>query len=486
MIDELELSLKDMIMKILLRWRLIVISALIVGILAGMCGAFLERNKAIEAAIPKKEISLDEQVQALKAQLTKGDAYMVKVAVELNKYYIARQTYLTDYLQNSIRMQVDAGNVPTMKKMYQIYSDTLSEEVWNTVAKAYAWELDDTELYSLICSELELPEADMYAKELVIISQSTDGSFTVSVIANDEKQCEEIINVIDKKIEADYKEMKSIYGEFKVVELEESFQHEYNKTILTEQETVKGEFLKIKSKIPTLDDYFFEAQNKYYNILLSGYDENAVIEESEEVYAEESTEEVIVETELINKKYAILGAAAGFVMSIGYVAVMYIFSAKLRKKDDLQFVFGIPNVVSVRKQNPNKKFLVFIDKFIYWIFNGKETDEEKNAVDHVVANIKMVAQKKQMKNIYLVGTCDLPSVEEFREEVVAKIGSDLNVECGQFNEKRIDNLEKMIKSDVVFMFEETGLSKNKNIKRVVDVCQLNEINIGGSIIFDTY
>ena len=482
MIDELELSLKDMMMKLMFRWRTVVASVIIVGLLFGGVGAWIESKTKKDSTSKEISSSITEQVSTLKARMTETDVYAVELAADMNDYYQEKQNYLSNYIKNSILMNVDPNRVPTLEKMYQIQSKVLEEEKWNSIAKAYAWSLDSTELYGRVCETLKLPNSDEFAKEIISISQVTDGAFVVNIVALTEEEIQKVIEIVDQIIGENYKDIVDAYGEFTVVELESNFQHKANAAILTKQETVKTSFLEIKGKIPALDNFFNETQLRYYSILLSGYEEDVEQEQMSQVNTGNETGK----REIISKKYTIIGAIVGLVASVMFIIVTYIFSTKLRKKDDLQLIYAIPTLISIRSLRPNKRILTCVDKFIYTIFNGKETEEEKNALESIVTNIKIIANKKQIEKIYLVGTYNCSLIEKIMEETKHILEKDLNIEYGQFNEKNVGNLEKMLEADMIFMFEATGLSKNKNIQRILDISQLHSINIGGSVIFDTY
>ena len=475
--DELELSIKDLFLKILLRWRLIIVCMLIGGVTFGVLGAW--KNTKIQVVEEVETIDqLNQKKENLENQLTEADKVSVIVAVAENNSYQEQAKYLEEYLDNSILMKINSNAVPTMKQMYQIVTNSMSAEECNAIARAYAWEIDSTETYNKIIQELNLNPNLEYAKELIKISEVVGGVFTVSVSAVSTEQCQQIFNIIEEQVAISHQEIKAVYKPFDFIAPKVKYSYEISDAVLTKQRSARTTFLGINGKVQMLDDNFNQEQLSYYNTLLKL--EKGVTEIE---YREDSLE-TLTKTSLINKKFILVGALVGMLFPCFFVTVKYVFSSKLRKKDDLELVLGIPTIAVICNQKSQKKFLNIVDRLIYMVFNGRKLQE--NNIESICVNIKKIAQRNNYKKVYLVGTHQTVEIEAIKVEICEFLKNDLEMKNGSFNENDVRKFEELVDSDMVILFEETGFSSHTNIQRVIDMCDLHKIAVGGSVVFESY
>ena len=472
MVDQLELSLKDLFLKILLKWRLILVCMVAVGMMFGLLGAY--KNSLLNAshAAPEThdEESLETQAEYYKNWLSQAESEHVEIAVETYYSYIQQANTMYDYINESIFMKLKAYEVPTMQKMYQVTVANSDSQNSNTIARAYVWELDSTDVYEAIAEELEEISTVRCAKELVKFSDVQDGTFSVTIIATDKEQCEQIFEIVDGRIAKFHSSLKKAYGDFTFLDLNEKFSYQADPDMITKQQKVQDTYLALEGYKNALDDNFSEDQYAYYNTLIAL--------QADEAVEEEVVEEVPVTISLINKKYILVGLVLGIMAGCGLAAVMYVFSSKLRKTDDMEIVYGIPTLAAIKTQSSKKKILGCIDKVIYRIFNGKNNAE--NEVEDICINIKMIAKKNNATKIYLVSSSKNDSIATLQQSICEKLSSEFEVKSGELV------LEDMLNAELLIQFEQTGVSKNENIQRIIDLAKIHSIQIGGSVIFETY
>lgn len=470
MVDQLEISLKDLLLKVLLKWRLILASMLVVGLLFGLVGAY--KNSLLNANPNESEAyneeSLEEQAEYYENLLTSVEINHVKVAVDAYYSYLAQANSLFAYMDESIYMKLDAYNVPTMQKMYQVTVNNSELQDSNTIARAYLWELDSADVYEKMVEVIDEFSTVACAKELVKFSEVLDGTFSVTITATDEAQCEAILDLIDARISKLHSSVKKTYGNYTFLDLDDKFSYQSNVNIVNDQQKIRDTYLALENYKLMLDDNFSEDQFTYFDVLVALQAEN--------VETDTEVEEEPVTVSLINKKYIFVGLVLGILAGCGWAAVEYVFSSKLRKAEDLEIVHGIPTLVKVKSQASKKRFLGGIDKLLCRIFNGKT--QVKNDLEEVCINIKMIAKKNQFTKIYLVSSCQTEEIDKFKQEVCEKLASEFEVKSGAVV------LEDMLNAELIIQFEQTELSKNANIQRIVDLAQIHGIQIGGSVIFE--
>lgn len=470
MVDQLEISLKDLILKIILKWRFIIVSMLIIGALFGGLGAY--KNSLINAGNEEfeqvDEADIEQQLENAKSWLTELEADIVEVAVEEYFSYVKQAQDLKSYIDESMYMKLDSNNVPTIQKMYQISVNNSDLQDSNTIARAYLWDMDSVDVYQKIADEIDEIASSECARELITFSEVLDGTFSVTITAADEEQCEQILNLLDARITKKHTGFKKTYGDYTFLDLESKFSYQSNQSIIEKQQKIRNLYLALEGYKQILDDNFTEDQFAYYNLLITSQMDEVV---------EEVTEEP-VQISLINKKYILVGLILGIFAGCGYVAVMYVFSSKLRKIDDLELVHGIPTLAAIKSQGTKKKLLGGIDKLVYRIFNGKEQNQD--ALEDVCINIKTIAQKNQLNKIYLVSSCKSERIASFMQSICEKMSSEFEIRGGELR------LEEFVHADMIIPFEQTGVSKNADVQRIVDLAKIHGIHIGGSVIFEEY
>ena len=115
-------------------------------------------------------------------------------------------------------------------------------------------------------------------------------------------------------------------------------------------------------------------------------------------------EQLVPENPAVSKKYVVLGAVLFAFVYAAILCMGYIFNSRIRVNDELQDLYGIPQIGLVVKDSKKK---LFLDK---WISNlrhyGKREFTAEQSMELAFAALKIAAVKNGLNNVCLLG-CNL-------------------------------------------------------------------------------
>ena len=118
--DFITVDLKDLLYRIILKWRLMIIFAVIFAVAANMFGIYKSKKSA--DAMAADQAALSEDAESIKALLTDKEAQEVDIAVSAYMNLKKRCDALSRYLDGSVFASLDFSAVPTVKVNYIVDS----------------------------------------------------------------------------------------------------------------------------------------------------------------------------------------------------------------------------------------------------------------------------------------------------------------------------------------------------------------------------
>lgn len=493
---EMSISIKDLFMRICLKWRLMIVCALIFAILFNAIG-ILKSYRAVQnqAKYEEEKNNIDVQIEnslteieQIKAQLNEREIADVDRAIEnyvtLNEQY----TKSMDYYRDSIRMQINANYVPTLTLQYNI--DTHYEVEYPIVEKTDYTDSIESAFCNLltsdeICSELQskiYPDTKTtYVKELLNV-YGVANNLCIIIIAPSKSDCEEMGRIIDEYINKGHKELEKVFGDFELKKTVESFGESANAAILNEQTIVINNINGLRSSISSLTYGMTDIQRNYYTALLK-YDSliNGAVEDTDVLDSNLDKREVELTIQYINIKMMIVGVIFGVFIACMFVAINYILSGKLRTAVDMEKMYGLRNlgiIYDKRKKN-------YIDELVKLIFEGKKSLEPEKQIEIICAEIRISAQKKGLQNLYITGS----SVGEETEKIYAEVCKNLEkvfekVEYGMSILANPDSMQKMAEADGVILIEKIDSSIYNDMKKEIEITIASQTPIVGSVVIE--
>lgn len=447
-----EIDLIDLFVEILLQWRKIIVFMLVGAILFAGLGyvrsqkTYQEQNaeaERLEARLQElQELQTSEdgaeeiypEKQWLEEQLTEAEIAGVNAVITTEEYCQARQYYWGQTVLN----KVDALAVPTAELTFRISADT-KEDAYD-IQKAYEDLLTSGDFYEYLADK----QGDLTAaqvKEIVALERSSYGMLkgtdlvSLYMINEDQRSCEKLAEGVAQYVQDRYQNMEDTLGKHEIKVIANSYTTVFRTDILSMQKGANDEIASLNNSIRDAQDAFTDLQWRFYNYLTSGVAKGMPEPEVKEISPETAEEIDSITTELteVNKmekpgvstKYILLGMILAAFLCAFYYLLKYIFCAKLRGADDIQDIYGLPELGHISLKTEKKKFLGAIDRKILSIRNyGHRQFTTEESVELTTAAIKIVAEKKEIQNLAMIGCGIKEEKQEICKKIVDRLGKE--------------------------------------------------------------
>lgn len=483
---EREISLIDLLFEVLLKWRIIILFMIIGGLLLGGY-SYMQSAQTIEQQA-KSELSDAERLALLEETLTEGEKDKVNMALEYANY--------ETYYKESVLMQIDANNVPTMELLFDVQAP---DEIKGKLVSVYGQMFQTGISEWLIQNGTDAIQASK-VNELIGVGQFEDiwidpnefhyvyidqtdkcnckGFLYVYIIHTDEFNCKELAETVKLYMEAQQMELVKEYGEHELILVNESYATLTNTDILNKQRDALVKITDSNSKIAALEKEFTEAQQQYFALL-----RNAVKVETEDVETESEAVE-FTPNPTVSIKYVAIGVVLFAFIYICFVFLTYIFNNKLRVNDDFTALYDIPQLGVIIGKDVKKKFLGFVDAFILRLRNRNKrefTMEESKEIASVA--IKVAAKKSESNEVYLIG-CDLKNQADNICTDIQNVLKEDNIRIEIIDNilYNAEEMDKLTNVQCAVLVEKAGSTMYEEVEKELELLKRNNVNVLGGIL----
>ena len=328
-----EIDLRELLYYVLKKWRVIVIAALTVAVIAGAgkLVSLMSRNSSdaakLSSADEKALTTLTEEMDELQTELSGLSSQI-------------------EYNENSVLMKIDPLNkyVGSFKIYLDPSASNQSIDITGRLAMAYAAYLSSDEFFDYVFDNTE-SNADMnkdvrYLKELLNVSADVEAAtVSVSYIGDNEARVQETIAVVKQAVYDEYPEIRRIIGN-------------HDCSIIME------------SLYSTVDQKLADTQKE--NLQVVADCENAVSEKQAEIDAitnTGSTSKVSVKRAVFSAvKNAIVGGVVGIILTMFCYMLAAVLSRKMWSSSAWQS-FSIPVIAEIFTEKEHRR----LEKFDNWL-----------------------------------------------------------------------------------------------------------------------
>lgn len=466
-------DIKDMLLKIALKWRMILMWMLIFG---SAFDGYAAAKSYCDSKVEQMTDSRAADLAFYKDNLSTDKADAVEKAYDVYKQYQSSFQSSKEYCNNSIKIKINYTQVPTVNMLYKVTNyDNLTElcTFINTSVFTDSW-LEEVK------SELGWEDVKVsYISELITSSQ-IDGQddqkekiFKVKVISTDKESAERLADLTQKELTDRMPEIQEKYPSIVIQNLSKNVEFSVDSTLLSDQQWQMERMNNSYDILNNLTNNFDDSQKGYYAALIDS-EKNGNIVQSDE------TEPNI---QVINIRYILMGMAAGFFISFCYYACSYIFNKGLHSASEIQMDLGI-SVMGTMNRNKLKNEKK--DPLIFRIFKGKEhqmTYEEWLEV--ICTKIKMTVSKNKIKSLYITSTADSEEINRLKKKLQQLTGDfDCKVTIGNSVVYDVDSLTSLSDSDGVLFLEEVNQSPYSEIVQEIEMCRKNDIFVVGAVVVE--
>ncbi|MCR4720323.1 MAG: hypothetical protein K5655_01200 [Lachnospiraceae bacterium] len=477
--NEITISLGDMFAYMLHRWKLV----LIVGIICtATIGGFLiyQQRKSIQNKY--EDATYNEMVKDMThEQLKTVDMFYTR--------YTTFQERITEnqfYADHSLVMKVDPNNVGVLTKEYLVrsgYAGVISSftdaaldlDDYEKMAKIIGDNLDARYVNELVSLGGSLSQ-DSYMIDTDKVGDVVNGSIgnaytgilTFRATANTRSNCDEIAKIADDAIREHMEALKSAGIEIEVSELTTSYTEKYDTGIAELQRTQAER----GSQLVT-DYYDFENNAK------TSLDDDEFKVFS---YLIEKEQEVTEKMHYI--RYLAIGAVVGFVVSVIFLAIVYLFASGFKTFDDVIRVTKEKELGVVVQKTKSK---IFLGKLFHnWAqkieFHGINRIPEEEAIAIVCDRIGSICKGKGMNKVFLVSDSQHSYSKNVLDKAIEKlkgIGIEAGFGCPSASLEALQNLRQAQAAVVAITIKN---SLPNVVKDELAICAENNIPVVANFV----
>lgn len=490
--QEREINLLDMIADVLSHWRGLIVALILGAVLMGgfsyMRSLRTVQNPQQQEAVVEDEASVQKQLEQMEKSLDDKSRATVLTIVDDEKEYDLKKTYS----ENSIYMHLNPLQTVRTELIYQV--QVADENMDGQLGALYTSLLNNVGLYDWVAQQTGI-EAD-YVGEL--ISAETVSSLTiqskteklqqevslgtnyvrVSILQSDAEACQKLAEAVKTYISEEQKQLSNELGQHALVLISETTGSVMNKDLMDEQIKCRNEIASLQSTIAAAKADFTEEQKQYHELLT--WEEAEQLEQlAQNVTAEENS----VLTPAISKKYVLLGAVLFAFIYVAVICMVYIFNTRLRVSDELQSIYGIPQIGLVVRESGRKGFLdKWVDSLRHY---GKRKFTAEQSMELAFAAIKIATVKNGLNHICLMGCNMSAGADKVCESLKAALEKE-QISVRVLNNVLYDAeaMEKMDTMQGVVLVEKAGSTLYNEVASELKLLKRQDITVLGGIIVE--
>ena len=490
--QEREIDLLDMIADVLSHWRGLIVALVLGAVLLGgfsyMRSLRTVQNVQQSETVVQEEADVQERLTQMEQSLDDKSRATVLTVVDDEKEYDLKKTYS----ENSIYMQLNPLQTVQTELIYQV--QTADANLEGQLGALYTSLLNNVGLYDWVAQQTGIEAG--YVGEL--ISAETVSSLTiqsktenlqqemslgtncvkVSILQSDAEACQKLTDAIKTYISEEQKRLNDELGQHALVLVSETTGSVMNRDLMDDQIKCRNEIASLQSTIAAAKADFTEEQRQYYGLLT--WEET---EQSEQPAQNVTAEENAVPTPAVSKKYVLLGAVLFAFIYAAVICMAYIFNTRLRESDELQSIYGIPQIGLVVRESGRK---VFIDKWVDSLRHyGKRKFNAEQSMELAFAAVKIAAVKNGLNNICLMGCNMSAGADKVCESLKAALEKE------QISVSVLDNvlydadaMEKMDAMQGAVLVEKAGSTLYNEVAGELELLKRQDIRVLGGIIVE--
>lgn len=484
-----EIDLLDMIADVLSHWRGLIVALVLGAVLLGgfsyMKSLRTVQNVQQPETVVQEETTVEEQLTQLEQSLDDKSLATVLAVVDDEKEYDLKKTYS----ENSIYMQLNPLQTVQTELIYQV--QTADGSMDGQLGALYTSLLNNVGLYDWVAQQTgieagyvgELISAETVSSLTILSKEMTLGTncIKVSILQSDTEACQKLSDAVKAYMSEEQKKLNDEFGQHALVLVSETIGSIMNKNLMNEQIRSRNEIASLQSTIAAAKADFTEEQKQYYELVT--WEEAEHSEQPEQPAQSVTAEENPVPTPAVSKKYILLGAVLfAFVYAV-VICMAYIFNTKLRVSDELQSIYGIPQIGLVVRESGRK---VFLDKWVDSLRHyGKRKFTAEQSMELAFAAIKITAVKNGLNNICLMGCNMSAGADKVCESLKAALEKE------QISVSVLDNvlydaeaMAKMSAMQGAVLVEKAGSTLYNEVASELELLKRQDIRVLGGIIVE--
>ncbi len=456
------INFRDMLMHILHRWPSILVGILLVALLASGYQYVTDKQGYDSALAAEKDKTATVQLEGLSL----ANANQV---LQYQKIYKMQ----AEYNRSAPLMQIDPSAVDSEMLSYLV----TGQRAYVT-ASLYQTHLSSVSLYEKLATEITPTYDPAQLMELVTVKLQYDPNtenttrdviFSIKVIAPTKDMCTVVSSAIKAGMNSLRRTVTDAVGAHTLSLVANTAQVNTDMGLRSTQQNNLNNCNTLRTALKTARDALSADELAYV-------EQMAVLEENPDDTTPPAPPS-------LSKKMLLIGAVAGFALLVCIHAAVYLFSRKLKSREDLTQRYGIM-VFGALADTAKKRG--FTDRILRRLFFKKEsalTAEEHNALtgQQFVLAVKTALADKTTTNLLVIGGEKSDALLAPLTDLLSK--EDITLTTVSNPVYNAVALEQLTAADAVVLAETVGVSVYGDIYRTLDLCaQLDRPVIGALVI----
>lgn len=470
--EEREISLIDLLVEVLLHWRMFIVWMVLGAVLLGAF-SYVRSGSTIQ----QTQAETEKIEQEPEEWLTEEEMRNVSYVAAYEDVYLSKEAYLAE----SPLMKMDANHINRGEAIIVI--EAQDHQVSCDIEKAYEGIVQSSDFITKVSEDVGIKlsgiNETVLLNGLTVESNATAktenaNSFKVVVMNNDEEECQAMLESAVALLKEKQSDVESALGEHKLTVVNKSFGVVADTAVADKQQRILNDIAMMKKTLSDEKEKLSDVERQYYDLLTS---------------EEDVEEEAVPETTPapgISLKYVLLGAVMAAFFYAFVLFMIYIFTAKIRSTDNLQELYNIPQLGMIPADKNHKKLFGFVDRWILSLRNhNKRQFTSEEALELASVAIKMSAGKEALNEICLMGcglkersldVCEKMKVQLEKENIQVHILSNV-----LYDAQAMGELEKMKGAVLV---EGAGSTLYQEIVEELKILNRQEIRVLGGILVE--
>ena len=427
--DEITIDLREMVLYVARKWKLLVLCMVILAVLCDVFSfASSAKVKKDEAAEAKKKIESTKEVDE------------VDQAFGAYSKYKEQYDNTFDYISGSVMMGLDASAVAKDSIVYRISSD-------DALCKSMADILGCEEKYAGELVSVKNTTGEAYLGSVKMDLTIDSAVVVVTVYSSDEAKLTDLGNVVSSAFESYAASMSNTYGQFGIEQVAQQQGMISDSALADNQQNTNATLDSLKTAMESLGTSFTAEQTKYFEAL------------KDDMKSDDKEKEI----SYINVKYIVLGAAAGFILPAIILAIVYILSRKLKAVSDVSDSFKVDVLGNV--------------------VDGTDKAKAQEQIEYICAQLAVLAEKSQKKNIVFASTVDsknLAGIDEIADKAIGKTLSDAKYAGAVLTDAKA--LKVLEAAEGVVLIEKLFATTYNDFEKELQLCKRLNVPVVGCIV----
>ncbi|MSS36783.1 hypothetical protein [Clostridium porci] len=450
---EQEIDLKELMFAVFHKWRGIILTAVIFGILFG--------GYKLAVGLTSKEDT--ETVQ--QAQEDYNDS------LETYKYTLLLYERELDTLRTQIKNQEDYLSNSIIMRLSPYHKNVASADVFVKAIPQDAMEdgqmltFDPADsilrAYESLISSAALEKIEgidtegAYLRELVTTAVDYEGNMlTIQTTYTDAQGAKALRDALLEKLQDREAELQTDFGKHTI-----SF---VNKTVSVITDS-------------GLYDFQQRASNMLTTLQKSFNDKKEALKNMKEPVAPSAISTTVNLKSSV--KYGVLGGGIGAFLSIFCICIVFLMSDKLKSEREIKNRFSL-KILGVFAQVPKKKVFSRVDRWLDRM-EGKSSKKPAEVYEIMAVNVRNYMTEGQ--DIMILGSVSMEKMAAIAEELKTRV-SGAEIHIGQDVGISAETLRLLPEAGQIILVEERGVSKNWEIQNQIEVIKSLDKSIIGCVV----